>query len=221
MTRNIKIFGIDLQVLSAKETMKQMITYLETDLISTVEIITLSMIMKEKDNEDWREEVQQFDLLIPVDKTLFEASEELDRNIIKDIENKTFLRMFFRYLQKNKKTIFLLAEDEAELEKMKASVREYGHGLHVVGDAILTKESGLEENVINIINGIEPDCIVSGLHVPYSEQFIIRNRALLNARLWIGGMNFLYLKKNKKPMGKIGEFLMKKIFHYQVEKEKN
>lgn len=220
MNRKVKIFGIEIQVLSAKETMKRMIKYLETDMINTVEIVSLAMIMKEKDDEEWREEVEQFDLLIPVDQTLFESSEGLDRNLIKDIENKTFLRMFFRYLQKNKKTLFLLAESEESLLRMKNAVKGFGHGLQVAGEAVLTKESGLEENVINIINGIEPDCIISGLSVPYSEQFIVRNRALLNARVWIGGVNSLGNKEKRKTFGKIREFITKKIFHYQVEKEK-
>lgn len=220
MNHKINILGIDLIMLSAKETMKQVIEYLDTEVTNTIEIITLEMLMKEKDPLDWKEQLQQMDLLIPVETAMFESSESVDKTYLKDVEKKTFLRMLFRYFQRTKKSIFLLAEEEGELSRMRNAVLGYGHGISLVGEAILEKDSGLEENIINTINGIEPDCIISGLTSPYGEEFIVRNRALLNARLWIGGMHYYKEKSCEKLFGKLKDFIMKKIFRYQMEKQK-
>lgn len=221
MNRKIDIFGIGITVLTAKDTMKTAMQYLESETVHAVEIMTLELLMQEKEDEIWREQIQQMDLVLPGEKALFATTELSDRMILKDLENRTFLRMFFRYLKKNKKTIYLLAEGEEELEKMKNFLKGYSHSLVIAGQAVLSPENGSEETVINEINGVEPDCILSGLSSPYGEQFIVRSKALLNARLWIGGILSLARLAEKKPIGKLGAFIRKKIFCYQIEKQKH
>lgn len=220
MNRKINIFGIDITVLTAKEAMKRAIQYLEEESVNTIEMVTLEMLMKEKDDEMWREQVQKFDLLLPGEKALFEISEELECNLVRDVDNATFLKMLFKYLQKNRKTLFLLAEKEEELVRMRAALKPYASSLLIAGQAVLPADGSMEENVINEINGIEPDCILSGLPAPYGETFAVRRKALLNARLLLGGMLAVSESKEKKTAGRIGQFIMKKFFHYQVKKQK-
>lgn len=220
MNRKINIFGIDITALTTKEAMKKVMQYLEEETVNTIEIVTLELLMKQKDDEVWKEQVEKFDLLLPGEKALFEAAENSDRNLVRDLENRTFLRMFLRYLQKNKKRLFLLADSVEKLDQMREYLKSYVHGFTIAGQAVLPAESGLEENVINEINGLEPDCILSGMPSPRGEQFVVASRALLNARLWIGGLTELFEGEDRKPMGRIGRFIMKKIFCYQVEKQK-
>ena len=66
--------------------------------------------------------------------------------------------------------------------------------------------------MINEINGVEPDCILSALPSPRGEQFVVESRALLNARLWVGGLSVFSEEITRRPLGKIGQFIMKKIF---------
>ena len=87
--------------------------------------------------------------------------------------------------------------------------------------AVLSPGNDSEETAINEINGVEPACILSGLSSPYGEQFIVRSKALLNARLWIGGILSLSRMAEKKPIEKLGAFIRKKIFCYQIEKQKH
>lgn len=220
MNRKINIFGIDITVLTAKETMKCAIQYLEGETVNTIEMVTLEMLMKEKDDEIWREQVQKFDLLLPGEKALLETSEEPEYKLVRDVDNATFLKMFFKYLQKKRKTLFLLAESEEELVRIQAALKQYASGLLIAGRAVLPADGSMEENVINEINGIEPDCILSGLSTPYGETFAVRRKALLNARLLLGGMLAMSESKGRKTSGKIGQFIMKKFFHYQVKKQK-
>lgn len=220
MDRKINIFGVDITILTAKEAMKRTIEYLEEETANTIEIVTLEMLMKEKDNDVWKEQLQKFNLLLPGEKALFETSEESDRNLIRDVENRTYLKILFKYLQKNKKKVFLLAENEEDLKQTEKQLRAYAHSLRIAGQAVLSEDGGMEENVINEINGVEPDCILSVLSVPYGEKFAAECRALLNARLWLGGLSALSMVTAKKPMKRIGQFVMKKIFRYQMEKQK-
>lgn len=220
MDRKISIFGVDITVLTTKEAMKCVMQYLEGETVSTVEMITLEMLLKEKDDEIWIEQVQKFDLLLPGEKALFDAAEEAGHHLIQDVDNTMFLKMLFKYLQKNKKSLFLLAESEEELERIAEKLRSYVPGLPIAGRAMLTADGSMEENVINEINGMEPDCILSALSTPYGESFAVRRKALLNARLFLGGVSGLSGRKENKTAGKIGSFIRKKFFRYQLKKQK-
>ena len=140
--------------------------------------------------------------------------------MVRDVDNATFLRMFFKYLQKNRKTLFLLAESEDELVRIQTVLKLYASGLLIAGQAVLPTDGSMEENVINEINGVEPDCILSGLSTPYGETFAVRRKALLNARLLLNGILAVSESKEKKTSGRIVQFMMKKFFHYQVKKQK-
>lgn len=220
MKRTVQVFGLDIQVLTAKEAMKAAIRYLEEETANTIEIVTLETLMNESANEQWREQMQQMDLLLAGEQALVETTDHHDKVLLRELENRLFLRMFFKYLQKNKKKLFLLAESEAELERMKEILHSYAHSLRVAGQAVLPPDSGLEESIINEINGIEPDCILSGLPSPRGEKFTAESRPLLNARLLVGGLEALSKSMSQKPIERIGKMIRKRVFRYHVEKEK-
>ncbi len=46
--------------------------------------------------------------------------------------------------------------------------------------------------LVNAINGSEVDCILSALSVPLQEDFIAKNRNLLDARVWVGVGNRMF-----------------------------
>ena len=106
MKKKINVFDIELDAFSAKEAMKQIIQYLESETISLVEVVTLEMLMQGQNNPQWKEQMQKMDLVIPCEKEILEVSGICDKTVIKDLENKTLLKMFFKYLQKDKKKIF-------------------------------------------------------------------------------------------------------------------
>ena len=128
--------------------------------------------------------------------------------------------MFLRYLQRNKKRVFLVAQSETELTEMESAIREHDRKLILIGKGVLPPDGTGIEQVINAVNGVETDCIFSLLPSPEQELLIQKHSALLNARIWFGCGSVLkeiYMKKQKK--GKFQRFLRKKVFRYQVEKQ--
>ena len=109
-------------------------------------------------------------------------------------------------------------ESEEEFLKTRNLLRNRNRGIRFSGYSVLDPQEAREENVINEINGTETDCILSVLHTPYQEEFISRNKALLNVRVWLGcGAVFAQQYENKGPAGRLKHFLQKKLFWYRVE----
>ena len=210
MNEKINILNIELYQTSAKAAMQKVVQYMESDSINTVEIITMDMLLKGKDMPGWKEAVESLNLVLPGETEILEAAGVREKTLLRDTAGLVFLKMFLRYIQRNKKRVFLVAQSETELLEMESAIRE--HDRKPDGAGI--------EQVINAVNGAETDCIFSLLPSPEQELLIQRNSALLNARVWFGCGSVLkeiYMKKQKK--GKIQRFLRRKVFRYQVGRQ--
>lgn len=218
----IDIFDVKLDVLTAKETMRRVIGFMEGETVNTIEIVALETLMQGQDNPDWKSQMSRMNLVLPGDTEIFEAAGVKNQNSIKDLDKGTFFRMFLKYLQKNKKSVFLLAGMENELEKLKIILKPYKSGIEIAGTAILPEGSGMEANVINLMNGAEADCILSALQYPQQASFIIDNSGLIDARLWVGCAPMLkIMSQNEETGGRLRHFILKKIFRYRLESQRN
>ena len=219
MEEKINVFDIELNLLTAKKAMRQVMRYMGGESVSTIELIPMEVLLKGQDNAEWKQSLQSVDLLLPSEREILESAEVTDENAIQDLENNTFVRLFFRYLVKNKKKVFLLTEDEKASRLLKERIETYRKGVQFVGEAVISAQSGSKDAVINMINGVEPDCILSALSYPWQEKFIAESKALLNARVWFG-CSFLLnqQKKEEKASGKFKYFILKRLFRYQVGK---
>ena len=123
MKETINIFDVYMQNFTAKEAMKQVIAYLETESLHTIEIVTMDMLLKEQENVQWKDMVKKLDMVLPGEREILEAAGVQDKNSIRDAEEHIFLKLFLKYLQKNRKKIFLLADKEEQIQSLSEEIR--------------------------------------------------------------------------------------------------
>lgn len=219
MTDNIEVMGISLDCLTAKESMIRTMQFMEKDSVDIIEILSMDVLLKNSEDEGWRELIHGFGLTLPGDPEILKAADIADRVRLKETENHTFFRMFMRYLRKNHKKVFLLADTQEALIRTEEAIEQFHHGMRLTGKSLLA-DPGREENVINEINGTETDCILSVLSSPYQEQFINRNIALLNAKVWFGCRSVFSGEQEKAmPLRRLKRFFTKKLFWRRAVKE--
>lgn len=219
MKEKITIFDVEIDGFTAKTAMQAAMRYMESESTNTIEIVTLDMLMQGQDNPVWKGNTKALDMLLPGEKEILEAANVQDRYLLRDVADRIFLKMFLKYLQKNRKKIFLIAQSESELIQIKNAVETYNRGILIEGHSFLDAPGTSEEDVINDVNGAEIDCVVSILPSPGQEDFIARNSALLNTRVWLGCGRALELSYSEKGGG-VRHFFQKKIFRYRVGKQK-
>lgn len=219
MEEKIEVLGIRMDCLTAKEAMLQAMRFMEDDPVDTIEIITMDSLMNNQEDETWISRAKEFKLILPGEVEILEAAEIHDRVKLKETENRIFLKMFMKYLQKNQKRIYLLADTEEELTRAENAIRHYNRGIRISGHACLDPADNREEEVVNDINGTETDCVLSVLSSPYQESFISRNKTLLNTKLWFGCGSMLSRSyDDRKVLQQIRHFFRKTMFRRQVEK---
>lgn len=216
----INVLGIKMDCLSAKEAMIRAIQFMENDSVDTIEILSMRMLMDIQNENNGSELAEGLTLLLPGVSEILEAASVTDRRQIKETDNRTFLKMFMKYLQRNRKRVFLLAETEEELRFQKECINRYNKGIKMTGYAVVRAEDDRDEEIVNEINGTETDCIISVLSSPFQEQFIKRNKPLLNVKVWFGCGSMLDKTYNEqKPLKKLRRFFLTKRFWSKVEKE--
>lgn len=205
---------------TAKEAMKRAIQFLEDGPLESIGIIPMDMLLAGQEDSEWRDQVRELQMILPGEKEILEAAGIDDRQILRETEERTFLRMFMKYLQKNHQRVYLLAETEEELTRVEDAVRRYSRGIRITGHALIRSGENREENVINDINGTETDCILSVLSSPYQEEFAARGRALLNAKVWMGCGRALWRSYDESKLSvRIRKFFLKRIFWHRVERQ--
>ena len=149
MNEKINILNIELYQTSAKAAMQKVVQYMESDSINTVEIITMDMLLKGKDMPGWKEAVESLNLVLPGETEILEAAGVREKTLLRDTAGLVFLKMFLRYIQRNKKRVFLVAQSETELLEMESAIREHDRKLILAGRGVLPPDGAGIEQVIN------------------------------------------------------------------------
>ena len=220
MADSIEVMGVVLDCLTAKEAMLRAMQFMENDLVDTIEILSMKDLMNGREDTEWQDLVDECGLVMPGEAEILKAAEAGGGNVERETGNHIFIKLFLKYLQKNQKKIFLLADTDEDLQHAADALRRYGRGIRLTGSGIIKPDDNREESVVNEINGTETDCILSVLGSPYQEQFVGRNRALLNAKVWLGcGAVFRDGYKARRPTGRVKHFFRKFLFSWRAGKE--
>ena len=219
MNEKINVLDVNIDSCTAKEAMKETIAFLESEPVSVIDVVSVDGLMQMNDLSELKASMNEFDLVLPGEKLILEAAEEA--RLPKEIDIKLYLKMFMRYLHKNHKRMYLLVESEEDGQEAFRYMQRTYSGIQLVGLAKVSAEGRADDMLVNAINGSEVDCILSALSVPLQEDFIAKNRNLLDARVWVGVGNRMFSDHRQGPgHGKLAKFLLNHIFKREMEKNK-
>lgn len=219
MNEKINVLDVNIDSCTAKEAMKETIAFLESEPVSVIDVVSVDGLMQMNDLSELKARMNEFDLVLPGEKLILEAAEEA--RLPKEIDIKLYLKMFMRYLHKNHKRMYLLVESEEDGQEAFRYMQRTYSGIQLVGLAKVSAEGRADDMLVNAINGSEVDCILSALSVPLQEDFIAKNRNLLDARVWVGVGNRMFSDHMQGlGHGKLAKFLLNHIFKREMEKNK-
>ena len=220
MSEKINVLDVQLDNCTAKDAMKIITEYMQTEELNTVDIVTVNTLMRATQIEGMKEELEKLDLLLPGDMAILEAAKITDRKRIQELENHTLLKMVFHYFHKNNCKLFILAGSEEEGDKFQGYLQETYRGIQVVGVRAVPSDESEDDRITNQINGGEVDCVVSSIDFPWQEQFIHRCREQLNTRLWIGtGHDITFFADGESWTDHLKNFIGKKILKREIRKD--
>lgn len=153
MIEKMNIFDVEIPILTAKEAMIRAMQYLESESVDTIELVSMDMLMKERENAQWKEQINALTMLLPENTEILKAAEIENEKLFRETEENVFLKMFMKYMQKNHKKIFLLADSEENLGKVEAVLSRHNRGIRVTGQMVISENEEQIQDAINAING--------------------------------------------------------------------
>lgn len=180
MSEKIQVLGVEVDNYTAKEAMQQVVTYMKSESLRVIEIITVEKLLKET-------------------------------------ESRLFVKLFMQYLHKNRGKVFLLAQDEKGLMGLRRHMEEEYGKIRIVDAATMEGQGVSDDMIVNLINGVEADCIIAALPSPLQEEFVIRHRPVLNARIWLGLGIHLSEQKKKNGFRRIKNYFVRQFIKREME----
>lgn len=221
MNEKLNVLGIYIDRCTAKEAMKEAVGYMDSEPVNIIDMVTVDAVMEMDEKSGLKEDICAFDLVLAGDKTILEAADITERRCLQETENGLFVKMFLRYLHKNRSRVYLLVESEEEGRELFGYLEKYYSGIQVGGMAKVSAQNRLDDMLVNAINGAEVDCILSVLSSPLQEELAVKNREALNARILLGlGKELLPMHAQGSGLGRLTRFVMNRLFKKEMEKRK-
>lgn len=183
--KKIQVLGVTLFDYSLREAMRKVDGYLRDGKVSTISYVTIRGVLEADEDQTIKDFVTQLDMVIPADTDILRASNAASRNRIREIENNEFMEEFLKRLYRLRKHVYLLAETDEKLEVISKYISSYQEHIKIAGRFSLEQLQADEDFVVNDINMMEPDVIISLLSSSKRIDFFTANHMKLNAKIWL------------------------------------
>lgn len=161
-------------------------------------------------SEEEKSFVEQADLIVVEDPEILSVAGITFNQRIREASDHLFFTELMKRLQRGQQQVYLVAAKNVALDKIKEILAQRYEKLKIVGQYSIEEYPDDLDRMINEINSAAPDIILSVMPTPQQEEFLMKNRSKLLAKLWYGlGENYGLLME-KKGFG----WRMKRLIHF-------
>lgn len=223
--KKMQVLSVSLYDYTVRESMRKVDEYLRGGKVSTIAYVSKKGIMEADENEQVKDFLAKMDLLVSADSDILRAANVETKNRLREIDENIFMEEFLKKMVRQRKTIYLMAQTESDLEQLESSLASYETELRIVGRFALENLENDEDFVVNEINKEEPCVLISSLPSIKRIEFYDANHMKLNTNIWLMLKDNIVLHNQRKGLfWKVSDKVVQKIFkrrvlQYQNEKD--
>lgn len=186
MIKKIDILGIQLDNYTVRESIMRVENYMSNGALNSIQSVSMKMLLAAETDDVVREAIASADLTIIGESEIIQAAGNVTMQRIQETKAKDFAYELFKRVERNKKSVFLLGETEEKIVHAKEELQNEFPKLLFVGEYALENCVGDVDAVINHMNVMAPDMILSLLPTPLQEHFFMEQKDKINANIWYG-----------------------------------
>lgn len=171
---------------TALENLTQIGNNLDNHIFTTVEEVDMRTLLLAKEDEVVKKVIEELDVTVIAENGIWDAAGVNTSLRRREVERREFFFQLMHILERNKYSVFVLGDGVQELALTCEYIAEEFPRLNVVGAIALEECVGADEGIINDINLLAPDVVISILPAPRQEHFLAENKRMLSTRLWYG-----------------------------------
>ena len=186
MENKVDILGFLIDKYSVDEMLEIVRRQWDEQGLLTYGLITMNLLMAAREDEILANYIQSLDLSIIGEPEVLKAAKIEEEAMLQEVTNHEFLGAFFMYVINYGNTVFVLGETKEEADVLKKHLEETYEGLKIAASDFLCGETADgEDRVINEINSVSPEVILTCSQSLSMERFAEENRKKVNARIWM------------------------------------
>lgn len=195
MVQKITIQGITISHYTAYEEIRRAEEFLNENAMHTIGTITMRRIASASKDEVVKRCLNNLDLAVIGETQVLKAGKVDSPQRIREVRDHTFIHEFLTRLARTDRSVFLLAENEEKLERLRTYLSEEQESIKILGDYVLEDSFGDPDRIVNEINAAAPDVVLSVIDSPEAEYFLAEQGSKLGVRLWYGIGDFEKMHK--------------------------
>lgn len=211
MIKQIQLLGMTFPNYSLRDELQLAQEALHSERLCMFLTVSMQSLMKVSSGSgEEKSFVEQADLIVVEDPEILSVAGITSNQRIREASDHLFFTELMKRLQRGQQQIYLVAAKSVALDKIKEILAQRYEKLKIVGQYSIEEYPDDLDRMINEINSAAPDIILSVMPTPQQEEFLMKNRSKLLAKLWYGlGENYGLLME-KKGFG----WRMKRLIHF-------
>ncbi|HIZ64665.1 MAG TPA: WecB/TagA/CpsF family glycosyltransferase [Candidatus Blautia pullicola] len=186
MKEKIEIMGISVEKCYAEQVMESINDHWNSrDSLSTYGILNMGLIMAAQKDGELKEYIQMLDKAVVDEPEVLKAAGLQDSELEQEASGHGFFGTLFWLLDHYRNHIFILGENREDTEKLCAYLQEKYPQIVIVGkDSLPENGEDQADRLINEMNAISPQAVLSCSKNYELEKFVKRNRKMVNTSVW-------------------------------------
>ncbi len=219
--KHMQVLGVELRDYSVREAMRKVDFFLRDGKVATIAYITTRGLMEAESSPELKTFLAELDMTVAADVDILRAAGVANRSRAKEIENDEFLEEFLKKLVRGKKTVYLLSDTAEHLGLLEEQLKGYRGGLRIVGRFSFDALEQDEDYLINEMNGLMPNVVISNIVSPLREQFFENHHMKMNVSIWLMLKDKMVIAaQERNPIRKLSDRVIKFLFRRKVQKYK-
>ena len=186
MIKTIDFAVIVLDNYSVRETIMNVEKNMSDQGFHTIEEVNMDTLMQAETDEVIKEALQIVEHTVIAEAGILDAVGAGSYQRRHEIEHHDFFYELMKRIERNHKTMFVIGDSMERVEQMCELISDRYPKCEIVGMEALDECTGATDAVVNEMNAVAPDVILSIIPSPQQEHFLIANREKISAELWYG-----------------------------------
>ena len=186
MIKTIDFAGIVLDNYSVRETIMNVEKNMSDQGFHTIEEVNMDTLMQAETDEVIKEALQIVEHTVIAEAGILDAVGAGSYQRRHEIEHHDFFYELMKRIERNHKTMFVIGDSMERVEQMCELISDRYPKCEIVGREALDECIGATDAVVNEMNAVAPDVILSIIPSPQQEHFLMENREKISAELWYG-----------------------------------
>lgn len=227
MVKKVDVAGIQIDNYTVREMLIRLDKAMAERSFTSMEEINMDILRMAKEDELVKQSLDALDYTIVADVGILRAASAESMQRKHEIEDHDFFYELLKRLERNAKTLFLLGENDDELEQAQEFIKSFFAKINIIGRQSSISSGGRVDDdvIVNEINAAAPDVVLSFLPSPMQEKFFLANRDKIMAVFWYAVGNTKFMDKRTGPIGRLMKFidirrLTKTIEEYEKQEER-